>query len=95
MSDKTKGLIIPPLTIFLIVIFGAIYTITVTNSSDGWAALGALVMTMMAIALAIIIMLGVGIYYHYKKKSVLGIAMFKGVALTLLALFVFGILSAL
>ena len=70
MKNKTKGILTPIITIILMIPTAIVTTLILeSTSSDGWAALGALIMIFMLTGVIIIIELIVGAFLFFKKKS--------------------------
>ena len=79
MNDKIKGILIPIATIVIMVIVAIIVGIIVGNTStDGWAALGAIIMVFFATGLFIVIEFIVGIVLYVRKQSEYGLGIIYG-----------------
>jgi membrane protein CcdC involved in cytochrome C biogenesis len=93
MSSKLKGIIVPPVIVVLTIVIGIITAAVIAqNSTDGWAALGALLGIIWILGLAIIVIYIVGLFLHYKKKSEFGLGLLIGMTGTLAFFIVLGIL---
>jgi len=68
MKNKVFGIITPILTVAFMIGLGILLAVT-NNSSDGWAALGALIMVFMLTGLILIVMLVVALVFYFKKRS--------------------------
>lgn len=96
MSNKTKGIIIPPLITLLIIVLGIVIgAVVASTSTDGWAALGAILMVFWFLGLSIIVIYVVGFVLYYKKKSDWGLGLLIGMTGTLGFFGIAGILISL
>lgn len=86
MSKKLLGILTPVLLIIVMIIVAIVTGVVVSqSSSDGWAALGAILMVFMLTGLFLIITLIIGLVKYFKDKSEYGL----GILLGLLYLFLF------
>lgn len=76
MNPKLSGvLIVIGTIIFIIVLTFAVGSIVGSNSPDGWAALGAVIMMMFLLGIVLVIELIVGLVLHFKKNNPIGAGM--------------------
>jgi len=68
MKNKIFGVLTPILTIAIMFVIGIIVGLSY-RSSDGWAALGAIIMIFMLTGLILVIMLVAALIGYFKKKS--------------------------
>lgn len=90
MKSKVFGVLTPIGTLVLMV-FAAIIVGIANQSSDGWAALGALIMVFMLTGLILIVMLVVALILYFKNKSDFALGILYGLA----GIFVVGLLSSI
>ena len=90
MEKKVAGVVTPILT----VVFGIVMAIVVglaNNSSDGWAALGALIIVFMLTGVVLIIMLVVALILYVRNKSDYALGVLYGLA----GIFVLGLFGSI
>ena len=68
MKNKVFGILTPILTVTFLIGIGILLAVT-NNSSDGWAAIGALIMMFMLTGIILIIMFIAALVVYLKKKS--------------------------
>lgn len=90
MSNKAKG-ILTSIGLFVLIIVLAIIMGLIMNatSSDGWAALGAILMVMMLGLVLFIILLIVGFVLYFKKQSEYGMGIIQGVGIVSIVFLLF------
>lgn len=80
MNPKLSGVLIVIGTIIVMIILTfAVGTIVGSNSSDGWAALGAIIMMFFLLGLILLIELIAGLVLYYKKNNPIGLGMVYGI----------------
>jgi len=83
MSPKLKGILVTPVVTIAILVLGIAWAFAVQGGSDGWAALGAIIMMMFGIGLSFIVELIVGLVLYYKKESPVGLGILIGLGGTI------------
>jgi hypothetical protein len=98
MNPKLSGVLIVFGTIvFMIVLTFALGQIVSSNSSDGWAALGVVIMMMFLLGLVLTGELIAGLVLYFKKQNMIGLGMLYGlggvVGLSILGAIVINVLN--
>ena len=92
MNPKLSGvLIVIGTVIFMIILTFAIGSIVATNSSDGWAALGAVIMMFFLLGFVLLVELIIGLVLHFKKNNPLGLGLLYGIG----GLAAFGVITSI
>lgn len=93
MKNKVFGVLTPIVTVVVLIGLGVVLALT-SDSGDGWAALGALIMAFMLTGLVLVIMFVVALVLYIKKKSDYALGIIYGLIGLFLVVFVTGILNA-
>ena len=90
MKNRVFGVLTPIATIGLMI--GLTFVVAAANqSSDGWGALGAVIMVFMLTGLILIVMLIVSLVLYIKKKSDYAL----GIVMGLTGIFVLGLITSI
>ena len=94
MKNKVFGILTPIAT--LLVMVGVVFIVAFANqSSDGWAALGALIMVFMLTAVILLVLLVVGVVLYLKNKSEYAIGLLYGLAGVFVVGLVVGVIGSI
>jgi hypothetical protein len=94
MRNKVFGVFTPFLMIGLMI--GVTFIVAAANqSSDGWGALGALIMVFMLTGVLLIVMLIVSIIVYFKSKSDYALGIIYGLSGLFVITVVFGIYNTI
>ena len=94
MKNKVFGILTPIAT--LLVMVGVVFIVAYANqSSDGWAALGALIMVFMLTAVILLVLLVVGVVLYFKNKSEYAIGLLYGLAGVFVVGLVVGVIGSI
>jgi len=94
MKNKVFGILTPIAT--LLVMVGVVYIVAFVNqSSDGWAALGALIMVFMLTGVILLVLLVVGVVLYFKNKSEYAIGLLYGLAGVFVVGLVVGVIGSI
>ncbi len=94
MKHKVLGILTPIILIVFMFFIGIIIGLSY-QSSDGWAALGAVIMVLMLTGVILIITLIAALVVYVKKKSDYALGILYGIGGLVSVGFVFGIISNL
>jgi len=94
MKNKVFGILTPIAT--LLVMVGVVFIVAFANqSSDGWAALGALIMVFMLTAVILLVLLVLGVVLYFKNKSEYAIGLLYGLAGVFVVGLVVGVIGSI
>ena len=94
MKNKVFGILTPIAT--LLVMVGVVFIVAYANqSSDGWAALGALIMVFMLTAVILLVLLVLGVVLYFKNKSEYAIGLLYGLAGVFVVGLVVGVIGSI
>ena len=94
MKNKVFGILTPIAT--LIIMVGVMFIVAFAyQSSDGWAALGALIMVFMLTGVILLVLLVVGVVLYFKNKSEYALGLLYGLAGVFVVGLVVGVIGSI
>ena len=94
MKNRVFGVLTPIATLVLMI--GLTFVVAAANqSSDGWAALGALIMVFMLTAVIFLGLLVLGVVLYFKNKSEYAIGLLYGLAGVFVVGLVVGVIGSI